>query len=197
MCVLTLVQLKSDVEPKLIKNIAESHEGGLTGHCNPEKINTNEHGKFELLDFWLYVNGIANVLTFDRLYKAGFDLSYHTKLTENTFNVHINESDTTSTETVLDYHALAWGSPTIMHKYASLIPYVTNMKGFSKGDWQGFGHEMCSGYNWAPNRIQSLGMVRNNMIINCDISPALIVVGPNLVVVRGETTMKKIELVQV
>ncbi len=50
----------------LVQDIKTTKDG-LTGHCNAGTTNTNKTGKFGSLDIWVNTEGIANILSLDKL----------------------------------------------------------------------------------------------------------------------------------
>lgn len=79
------------VNADLVKSIKET-KNSLTGRCNAGTTHTNKKGKFGSLEVWVNEQGIANILSFDKL-EEHFEISYHTKETNKTFIVHTNKGD--------------------------------------------------------------------------------------------------------
>ena len=123
---------------------------------------------------WLNKDGIANLISFDKLEKL-YDISYHTKRTNQKFIVHTEKGD-------VEFHQDEMGLPYIdlTKSDAALFLAQTCMVQTVRGNFEGYTKRQIEEAKEAwkavamvghPTGREFLSMVCSNMIQNCPIRP--------------------------
>mmetsp|Transcript_25092 Transcript_25092/g.51873 ORF Transcript_25092/g.51873 Transcript_25092/m.51873 type:complete len:205 (-) Transcript_25092:327-941(-) len=74
-------------------NLRSVKGGGLVSRCNAGTTQTKMKGNYGNLELWYNPSGIANLLSFDKMEKDGYEFTYQTKRTGGRYVCHTPNGD--------------------------------------------------------------------------------------------------------
>jgi len=89
----TCTNFHSACSDEHLTNLRRVKGGGLVSRCNAGTTQTKMKGNFGNLELWYNPSGIANLLSFDKMEKDGYEFTYQTKRTGGRYVCHTPNGD--------------------------------------------------------------------------------------------------------